>query len=60
MNLVKGDDLPRNNSSCLIPSKSMSPGSILICLKVKFGVLRPVQQPGSFWVRSSALTFVGS
>ena len=27
--------------------------------KVKVGVLRPVQQPGSYWDRSSALPLVG-
>ena len=27
--------------------------------KVKVGVLRPVQQPGSYWDRSSELTLVG-
>ena len=28
-------------------------------LKVKVGVLRPVQQPGSYWDRSSELPLVG-
>ena len=30
-----------------------------ILLKVKVGVLRPVQQPGSYWDRSSELPLVG-
>ena len=31
-----------------------------MCLdKVKVGVLRPVQQPGSYWDRSSELPLVG-
>ena len=28
-------------------------------VKVKVGVLRPVQQPGSYWDRSSELPLVG-
>ena len=28
-------------------------------IKVKVGVLRPVQQPGSYWDRSSELPLVG-
>ena len=28
-------------------------------LKSKLGVLRPVQQPGSYWDRSSAMPLVG-
>ena len=31
----------------------------LILPKVKVGVLRPVQQPGSYWDRSSELPLVG-
>ena len=27
--------------------------------QIKFGVLRPVQQPGSYWDRSSELPLVG-
>ena len=36
-------------------------GQISACLrtKVKVGVLRPVQQPGSYWDRSSELPLVG-
>ena len=30
-----------------------------IFFKVKVGVLRPVQQPGSYWDRSSELPLVG-
>ena len=30
-----------------------------VCSKVKVGVLRPVQQPGSYWDRSSELPLVG-
>ena len=30
-----------------------------IVTKVKVGVLRPVQQPGSYWDRSSELPLVG-
>ena len=33
--------------------------SIEYCKKVKVGVLRPVQQPGSYWDRSSELPLVG-
>ena len=29
------------------------------CTKVKVGVLRPVQQPGSYWDRSTELPLVG-
>ena len=32
---------------------------IYIKTKVKVGVLRPVQQPGSYWDRSSELPLVG-
>ena len=31
----------------------------LVLSKVKVGVLRPVQQPGSYWDRSSELPLVG-
>ena len=31
----------------------------LLKVKVKVGVLRPVQQPGSYWDRSSELPLVG-
>ena len=31
----------------------------IILSKVKVGVLRPVQQPGSYWDRSSELPLVG-
>ena len=41
----------------------MTPGQVLWRsvdnLKVKVGVLRPVQQPGSYWDRSSELPLVG-
>ena len=33
--------------------------SFNLLLKVKVGVLRPVQQPGSYWDRSSELPLVG-
>ena len=33
--------------------------SCFIWTKVKVGVLRPVQQPGSYWDRSSELPLVG-
>ena len=31
-----------------------------LCIKLKVGVLRPVQQPGSYWDSSSALPLVES
>ena len=33
--------------------------SVCRFVKVKVGVLRPVQQPGSYWDRSSELPLVG-
>ena len=33
--------------------------SVSLNCKFKVGVLRPVQQPGSYWDRSSALPLVG-
>ena len=38
-----------------IPSRRI----ITLKVKVKVGVLRPVQQPGSYWDRSSELPLVG-
>ena len=34
------------------------PCLVLVLVKVKVGVLRPVQQPGSYWDRSSDLVLV--
>ena len=34
-------------------------GGVGVGPKVKVGVLRPVQQPGSYWDRSSELPLVG-
>ena len=34
-------------------------GCTIVYAKVKVGVLRPVQQPGSYWDRSSELPLVG-
>ena len=39
------------------PKPSESPS--IYQYKVKGGVLRPVQQPGSYWDRSSAMPLVG-
>ena len=33
--------------------------STCLCHKIKVGVLRPVQQTGSYWDRSSELPLVG-
>ena len=42
------------------PDTIRRPGAMALnILKVKVGVLRPVQQPGSYWDRSSELPLVG-
>ena len=48
--------------SLYIKKDLVSPSSMVLGLrnvKVKVGVLRPVQQPGSYWDRSSELPLVG-
>ena len=42
-----------------IAGQTKNPFWKCIWTKVKVGVLRPVQQPGSYWDRSSALPLVG-
>ena len=43
----------------LVSLNKMMCYTILNSTKVKVGVLRPVQQPGSYWDRSSELPLVG-
>ena len=45
----------------MIFQKGIQTGGVLpnVKTKVKVGVLRPVQQPGSYWDRSSELPLVG-
>ena len=48
-------------SPTIVNQKAIGPMVIInvIWAKVKVGVLRPVQQPGSYWDRSSELPLVG-
>ena len=41
------------------PLTSLMKDQVASMTKVKVGVLRPVQQPGSYWDRSSELPLVG-
>ena len=48
----------KENVNCAFLCKAPYP-EVLSKVKVKVGVLSPVQQPGSYWDRSSELPLVG-
>ena len=54
MKEVRSIHLTNLHSICEQVARSSTPSA-----KVKVGVLRPVQQPGSYWDRSSELPLVG-